>query len=116
MTLPSGLAALPIGLLAAATLALALLRAIPRPDAPVLLLLPPGAAAGQGLAGVLGLPPWRLRDLGRLGPFPTLRVVPAEPGASLAALGQASGAWLILAAPATAGCAPAAAIPQGSRR
>jgi hypothetical protein len=106
MTSSTSLATLPLWLLGATTLALALLRAWPGAGAPVLLVFPPWVAAEQGLVGAFDEPDWRPLDPGRVGPFAILRVIPAEPAADIAALRRASGAWLALAAPGASGCAP----------
>jgi hypothetical protein len=115
MNLPFGLSGLPLGLLAAATIGLVLMRAMPRPGEPVLLVFPPGIGAAQALVGVLRAPGWQPLGAGRLGPLATARAIPAEGAAGLAALRGASGAWLILAAPGGAGCAPDRANPRGPR-
>jgi hypothetical protein len=98
------IAAAPLVLLAGATLALGVLRALPRDGAPLLLLFPAAQTQDAALLGVLAAPGWNPVALRRIGPFVAAIAAPAAPGASRAALLRQSGAWLALTASGPLGC------------
>jgi hypothetical protein len=82
---------------------LLLLAAWPRAGQPVLLVLPPGAAAGAAFA----TEGWRIRRLAAAGPFALLLAAPETAAAEPGALRRAAGAMLAIAARGGADCAPA---------